>query len=72
MPHTPTGQYPWDPWLARRTPLRLVRGKHYHCQPHSMSVQVRRAARLRGLVVRVHIDDDVVTVFPTRPRTGGE
>lgn len=53
--------YPWSKWFGRKR-FQLVRGKHYHCQPHSMSVQVRNAAANRGLWVSVRIREGLLTV----------
>jgi len=56
-------RYPWDQWFATtRKQRRLVRGKHFHCQPHSMSIQVRAAAALRGLRVSVYIEEQTLIV----------
>lgn len=57
-------RYPWDKWLSKRS-LRLVRGRHYNCMPHSMGVQVRNAAAMRGIHVSVKIAEDIliITVF---------
>lgn len=54
-------RYPWDRWLSkRRTTLR--RGRDFQCQLHSMGVQMRNAALLRGIPVSVHLKDDVLVV----------
>lgn len=54
-------RYPWDEWFEVN-PLVLVRGKHFHCQPHSMSVMVRNAAEARGFWVRVFINEGTLTI----------
>lgn len=54
-------RYPWNKWFRRRK-FTLVRGKHFHCQPHSMSVQVRNAAAARDLWSSVLIEEDTLTV----------
>jgi len=53
-------RYPWDKWFAKNS-FRVTRGKHYHCQPHSMAVQVRTAAGKRSLSVSVSISEDTIT-----------
>jgi len=53
--------YPWDRWF-RHNRFRLVRGVHYHCQPHSMSVMVRNAASARGVRVSVLIAEGTLIV----------
>ena len=55
-------RYPWDKWFGWKR-CKLVRGKDYHCQPHSMSVQIRNAAIQRGLRVKVEIDEGTITVI---------
>ena len=47
-------KYPWNKWFQRKR-FRLIRGRDYHCMPHSMSVQIRNAAIQRGVRVRVQI-----------------
>lgn len=58
-------RYPWDKWLAKSR-LRLVRGRHFQCMPHSMSVQVRNAAANRRLRVSVQIQEDILIVTVER------
>ncbi len=53
-------RYPWDKWFKKNT-LVLRRGEHYHCQPHSMGVQVRSAADKRDLEVHIEIDEGTIT-----------
>jgi hypothetical protein len=48
--------------MQRKTPLKLVRGKDYHCQPHSMAQQCRNAAGRRGVSISVSIEDGTITV----------
>lgn len=54
--------YPWDKWMNRKTPLKLVRGRDYHCQPHSMAQQCRNAAGRYGVSISVSIEDGTITV----------
>jgi hypothetical protein len=54
-------RYPWDRWFSK-SKLRLVRGKHFYCQPHSMGVQLRVAAMHRGVAVSIRIQEDVLLV----------
>lgn len=49
-------RHPWDKWF-RKNKFKLKKGVHFTCMPHSMSVQVRNAAHLRGIKVRVLFDD---------------
>jgi len=56
------GRYPWDKWLSQKK-TRLLRGKHYECMTHSMSVLARIAAQKRGIQVSVHIDDRGLTIY---------
>ena len=56
--------YPWNVWFKRRV-FRLVKGDHFNCAPHSMSVQVRGAARKRGIRVSVFIEGSVLIVTRT-------
>ena len=55
-------KYPWDKWMARKTPLRLTRGVDYDCQPHSMAQQFRNAANRDGLSISVSIDEGSLTI----------
>ena len=60
-------RYPWEKWftaIEEKGRLRLVRGKHYRCQPHSMSVQIRARAIQFGYTLSVKINDDVLVITP--------
>ena len=57
-------RYPWDRWLSKSR-LRLVRGKHFDCMPHSMGVQIRAAAAQHGAHVSIRIQEDVLLVTIT-------
>ncbi len=61
----PSPPHPWDRWFSHKT-FRLVRYKHYHCQPHSMAAQVRNAAGNRKLLVSVLMDEGLITVTITK------
>jgi len=54
-------RYPWDKWFKREK-FTLKKGIHYDCMTHSMSVQVRNAARVRGFAVSVHINENTLNV----------
>jgi hypothetical protein len=56
-------KYPWDKWFRRRR-LKLEWGVHYDCMPHCMAVQVRNAARARGVSVSIKTTVDG-TLFVT-------
>lgn len=58
-------RYPWDKWF-KKDKIVLVRGTHYHCQPHSMGVQVRDAAKKRDLDVSVSISEGTITAIVYR------
>lgn len=53
-------RHPWAEWFGRKKVV-LVRGKHFLCQPHSMAVQIRAAARRQRLHVKVEIEESVIT-----------
>jgi hypothetical protein len=61
--------HPWEVWFSKPS-VRIKRGKQFTCQPHSMAVQVRNAAKLRGLRVSVLIQESVlaITVLNFRKR----
>ena len=62
--------HPWDNWFAELKPkskkakqedyptILLRKGEDYHCLSHSMVMQWRRQATLRGLKVRCQMRDD--------------
>lgn len=56
--------YPWGRWFAKSR-IRLVRGKHFDCMPHSMAVQIRTAAPNYGVSVSIKIKEDVLLVTIT-------
>ena len=51
----------FDKWFKHKQ-CKLVKGKHYTCMPHSMSVQLRNAAKKRGLKISVHIQGEILIV----------
>ena len=51
--------HPFDKWF-RCKQCKLVKSKHYTCMPHSMSVQLRNAAKKRGLKISVHIQGEIL------------
>lgn len=57
-------RYPWAEWFdkARTKPLTLLRGIDFIGQPHGMVMTVRQAAKRHGLLVRVTVDGEKVTV----------
>jgi len=55
-------RYPWDKWLSRKRKFKLLRGVDFFCQPHSMGMQIRNAATIRGLRAKVHILEDLLEV----------
>jgi len=59
-------KHPWDKWLGRKRPFRLVRYTDYTAMPHSMSVMIRTAAAARGLRVAVLIEEDTLVVTVLR------
>jgi hypothetical protein len=52
-------KYPWEKWLGQKR-LRLVRGKHYTCEPNCMMAQIRMRAWQAGRKVTVSIQGDIV------------
>lgn len=57
-------RYPWDDWLVGRTRV-LRRGVEFDCEPASMGIIVRLAAKRRGVrgryVVSVAGDEVIIT-----------
>jgi hypothetical protein len=55
--------YPWEEWFEKRQ-FTLISGKDFHCTLPGMTLNVRVAARNRGIRVRIdqHPDRLVVTV----------
>ncbi len=56
-------RYPWDRWLIDRV-VTLRRGRDYDCEPASMGIVVRLAARRHGRLVRVQVAGDTVVIEP--------
>lgn len=56
-----TLKYPWKVWFKRKRYI-LLKGKHFHCQPHSMAQLVRNQAHRRNRRVSISIDGDEVTI----------
>lgn len=54
-------RYPWREWFATKA-FVLVRGKHFHGQPHGVAETARQAARRLGVSVSINIDDDRLTI----------
>lgn len=54
-------KYPWDKWFSLSR-LRLVRGKHFECQPYAMAIQIRLNAAKYRKRVRIEIAEDVLLV----------
>ena len=46
--------YDWDKWFSKKR-FVLEYGKHYSCMPHSMMVQIRRAALARGIPISIKV-----------------
>lgn len=57
--------YPWDKWFKKKR-FKLKKGKDFNCAPHSMSVQVRNAAKKRGKKVSIYIIYPEVYVHPRK------
>jgi hypothetical protein len=57
-------EHPWDRWFIKPR-ITLKRGRDFDCQPHSMGVQIRQAAKKRGLHFSVRIDEGNITVINT-------
>ena len=53
-------RYPWDKWFSQKS-FRVVRGKHYHCQTHSMAQQIRNFAGENNIGVSIRIKEDTIT-----------
>jgi len=61
-PRLPRGvRYPWREWFSGGT-FTLIRGLDYHCQSHGMWSSAKKAATRMGLVVRVSVQPDQVTI----------
>ena len=59
---SPVVRYPWQKWFDKGR-FTLRKGKHYHCQTHSMATLIRLTAAkskygLSGVSLR--INDDVI------------
>ena len=54
-------KYPWDRWFKQKKVV-LERQRDYTCQPHSMGVMIRAAARERKVCVSVKIHDGRISV----------
>ncbi len=65
------GIHPWDRWFKRKS-FRLLRGRDYKCQPHSMMVQIRTQALRRGLKVMVGVDEKLITVEVVKKKKKGK
>lgn len=50
--------HPWDKWF-QEDKFTLVEGRDYTCMSHSMSVQIRNAAMIRGIRASVFIQRGV-------------
>jgi hypothetical protein len=56
-------RYPWQKWLDRKSPLRLVRGRDFDCQTYAMAQQFRNAAwRLGKEHIHVNVEGDTLTI----------
>lgn len=51
----PRQKYPWDRWLARKTPVVLVKGRDFDGLARSFVVHARSVARDRGLRLSVNV-----------------
>lgn len=54
-------KYPWDKWFSRKS-FTVKRGKHYTCQTHGMSQQIRNVAASKGITVNITCKDDTLKV----------
>lgn len=54
--------YPWDQWFALGR-FTLVQGKHFDCTMPGMTVNIRVAAKVRGM--RVRIDQEPTSLIIT-------
>ena len=68
QPRQPYGRkYPWDRWFGKQW-FRVTRGRDYECTTTSFVQQIRNAAGLRNLSVRISLlcgpkkEEVVVTV----------
>jgi hypothetical protein len=55
-------KYPWDYWLNIDYTFILEKGKDFDSALHSMSMQIRQAARNRKKSVSVHIVENTLVV----------
>jgi len=55
-------KHPWAVWLGQEE-LVLVRGEDFDCEPYSMAMQLRRAAKSESKVVSVTVERDKVTLL---------
>lgn len=56
-------RYPWDDWLDGRE-RKIRRGVDFDCEPASMGVIVRLAARRRAVCVSVYVAGSFVRIVP--------
>jgi len=54
-------KYPWDRWFSQRS-FNIERGKHFECQTHGMSQQIRNVAASRGVSVNIRCEDNKLRV----------
>jgi len=54
-------KYPWDRWFSQKS-FNIERGKHFDCQTHGMSQQIRNVAASRGISVTIRCEDNKLKV----------
>ena len=53
--------YPWDSWFGRGK-FKVIRGKHFDCQVHSMAAQIRNYASKNNFHVSLGVNENTIDV----------
>jgi len=61
-------KYPWERWLSGKR-YKLVRGKHFDCDPYVLVLQLRRKATSLDKRVTAKVDGDEVIFKALRRQT---
>lgn len=59
-------RYPWDTWMDGHI-WQLTAGEDFTCKPGSFAIQARRAARERGMRLRIRSLPDMVLLKAYKP-----
>ena len=59
----PKTKYKWKLWFGFKGHIEILhKGKHFDCQPHTMSIRLREEAKKRGIRISVHITGDKLVI----------